>query len=498
MRLAHNATRRTYSLLAGLLGLAFVLRAYHLDIPFVEPYNSLSRQAMVATIARNFYQHGFNFIYPEIDENGAGPSLFNGEMPIYSYLMAAGYVIAGGVREWVARSVPFAASLATLAMLWGLVLRRRGTLEAAATVFLLSVSPLFLALSRSAQPDMPMLLAGTGALFALVRHYETGRDRYFWLSALSMFAAFAMKIHAVYFVAPLAYLAWTRRGPAAFSEMKTYGYAAIVSLALVWYAAMWRAGINQHLLYQPYDFFATRAAPGLPLWRLFLPPFVNEPVKIFCVHLLTPLGAIFFLRGLFTDRDGLFRVWFWATVLFCAIFWRTVIQHAYYQLLLAPPAAYYAAAGFADCSRFLERRFFPRVIVWSVAAAAIVLSATFFYRGIYFIPEPQRRIVTAGKLVQEMTSPDALVAANYGGSTIQLYYCNRKGWAFDIRSTPDVELIRRLEALRSRGASYFVTTTFDQLSDVPEFAAYLRSHYTVVRETPQVLLVQLEPVRKPS
>src|SRR3989338_8211507 len=88
--------------------LALLVRVFYLNIAFVEPYNNLTRQTVVGMVARNFYQHGFNFFYPELDDNGTGPYLFNAEMPLYSYIMAIGYWLAGGVREWVARSVSVA------------------------------------------------------------------------------------------------------------------------------------------------------------------------------------------------------------------------------------------------------------------------------------------------------------------------------------------------------------------------------------------------------
>ena len=49
------------------IGLAIFLRLWNLNLPFVEPYNSMTRQSMVAEIARNFYEHDFNFDFIDIN-----------------------------------------------------------------------------------------------------------------------------------------------------------------------------------------------------------------------------------------------------------------------------------------------------------------------------------------------------------------------------------------------------------------------------------------------
>ena len=59
-------------LFAVLCGAVF-FRVVELNLPFLESYNSIGRQSIVAAVAHNFYQYGFNFFYPQINENGHGP-----------------------------------------------------------------------------------------------------------------------------------------------------------------------------------------------------------------------------------------------------------------------------------------------------------------------------------------------------------------------------------------------------------------------------------------
>src|SRR3990167_680095 len=131
--------------------LALFVRVYNLDLPFLEPYNNITRQVVVGMVARNFYHHGFNFFYPELDDNGTGPYLFNAEMPLYSYLMAIGYWLAGGVREWVARSVSVIFSMGTLFFIHAFARQIAGNRAAFFALLFAAFSPLNVALSRSIQ-----------------------------------------------------------------------------------------------------------------------------------------------------------------------------------------------------------------------------------------------------------------------------------------------------------------------------------------------------------
>ena len=63
-----------------LLTLALAIRLYHFDAPILGIH--AWRQSDTAAIARNFYENGFNFFYPQIDWGGSGTGYCETEFPI--------------------------------------------------------------------------------------------------------------------------------------------------------------------------------------------------------------------------------------------------------------------------------------------------------------------------------------------------------------------------------------------------------------------------------
>jgi len=480
-----------------LIVLALALRLTRLNLPFFEPYNSIGRQAVGASVARNFYQHGFNFFYPEINENGAGPSLFNLEMPFAAYLAAIGYALAGGVREWVARGVSVLFSMGTLIILYFLTKRLYDKRTALATLLFAAVSPLHLALSRAVQPEEILIFASTGTLAAYYFYQETRKKRFFILSALCLFVAIGSKLYSLYLFIPLLFLGLRVEGKKIFRDPKNYAYLAVSLSAGLWWLAMWRAGQTQELAYSSYHYAVHRAGEGMSYWRvLFHWPYVKILSKVFLVHILTPLGIIFFLAGLLqrvkTKADAFVQIWFWSVVLFMLVFLRAAIQHSYYQAPFIPACAILVGKGarrlFAHASvgRLLRNRLTLTLILICEMASLL-----YFYRGLYFIPPKFYSILEAGSAVERLTPKDSLVVASHGTSAIQLYYTDRKGWSFGLVPEPGETLIGSFEKLRKKGAAYFVASSREELDRVPEFLEYLRGRYAVVEEKPGYLLFKL-------
>ncbi len=475
---------------------AALLRLYRLDLPFVEPYNSLSRQAIVATVARNFYQHGFNFLYPEIDENGKGPYLYNAEMPIYSYLMAMGYKIVGGVREGAARSVSVFFSFLTL---WGLYffIRRLFSERLAfwALVFA-ALSPLNLALSRSIQPEATMMAASVWGLYFFYRYKEGGGRLYFWGAVAAFFLTIATRIYLIYLFIPMGWIAWHFEKGRMFRNRANYFFVFLSSLALFWYLFMWQEGRSLSLIYSPYTLVKTRGPADKSTLELFAWPYLWPVLKAFFVHLLTVTGSIFFIKGIFSkwvsEKEKFFWVWLASTLFYLLFFWRTTIDHSYYLLPLLGPLAFFVAKGVTACLDSVSTaRTMKNPLVITLLASLTLFNVLYFYRGLYFIPEKSQAIVEAGKFIQENTPKDSLVIASHGGSSIQLYYCNRKGWVFDIRNRDVAKLKTDFEALIKEGASFYVISNVVDLKEVPEFEAYLRKHYRLSKETAQFQIFQL-------
>ena len=97
--------------------LAVAVRLILINQPYIDHWSW--RQSDVAAIARNFFEHGFRFGYPDIDWAGGSAGYVGTEFPILPFLAAICYKFAG-IHEWIGRSqsvIFFALSLPFLFLL---------------------------------------------------------------------------------------------------------------------------------------------------------------------------------------------------------------------------------------------------------------------------------------------------------------------------------------------------------------------------------------------
>lgn len=76
-------------------------RLYRITQPMLGPYDW--RYFDTAAMARNFYEGGMHFLYPQVDWRGNSPGYVDSESPLYTYSVAVLYHLFG-VHEWVGRA----------------------------------------------------------------------------------------------------------------------------------------------------------------------------------------------------------------------------------------------------------------------------------------------------------------------------------------------------------------------------------------------------------
>src|SRR5437667_11073222 len=81
--------------------LAVAARFILIDQPYIDNWSW--RQSDVAAIARNYFQDGFHFAWPQIDWAGDQPGSVGTEVPILPFFAALCYKILG-LHEWVGRA----------------------------------------------------------------------------------------------------------------------------------------------------------------------------------------------------------------------------------------------------------------------------------------------------------------------------------------------------------------------------------------------------------
>ncbi|MBI2095161.1 MAG: glycosyltransferase family 39 protein [Candidatus Omnitrophica bacterium] len=477
----------------GIVFGALAVRVYHLDLPFMEPYNSVSRQMTSATIARNFYEHGFLFFYPEIDANGPGPYLETAEVPIVPYLIALSYWVVGGVKEWAARLVSVFFSMWFMITVFCFTKKTHGIVAAVVAFAFLAFSPVSVAFSRSIQPDMFMLLSIVSGLYFFHRYTEKRKTAYFLISLLSVVAALWTKPYTLYLLPVIFLMAWEAEGAAIFRKPKYYVYFLTAFLSLAWYGRMYGLSQGMDLNYRTMVYH--RGDSPVHFADLFSPQRLLPVLKIFFLHLLTPVGTLLFFRGFFrgiAERKNRFLyVWFWGIAVFLALVWPIFIINTYYLMAFLPVCAIFIGIG---TRRILEEpRMRKRAVKLSafLVCMAVTLGTLFYYgRGLWAVPQERLDLIEAGEKIRQTTPANSLIVASYGSTHALLYYCHRKGWEFSA-SKPLEQSVPRLNGMIQKGAGYFVTTRDNLRSAAEGFEAYLRARYRAQDENERYVIFRL-------
>jgi 4-amino-4-deoxy-L-arabinose transferase-like glycosyltransferase len=499
-RVAHRATATgEASKIAILLWLlAVTVRLVLIDQPYVDHWSW--RQSDVAAIARNFFEHGFRFSYPQIDWAGGSAGYVGTEFPVLPFLAAIYYKFAG-IHEWIGRSQSVIFFAISLPFFFLLVREIFGGTAAVWASFFYAFAPLNIFAGRSFMPDVPSLSLGIIGLYFFLRWIRDGKMAPFYLAAIAISLSILIKITSIVIAAPLAYILVGRlcqpRRPSGFTLKRPTMYRGIALFAAItllpaaaWY---WHAYKIAERFY-PHHFFG---AGGV---RLESVSWYWDIAQQTVTSSLTPILAILALIGLFVAPRGnfgcLFDWWLAAMVLFVlAVGYGN--RHPWYQLPLVPIAAAFAGASCA----FFESKISSRVAVVALSillAGSFAILAFLYVRPLYESSAAQH--CDAGLELNKITASDALVVAVDGGNPAIFFYAKRKGWHFLEKQgiyggnpRDSQQAIADLERLRCQGATHivFTTNTFWWSQSYPELTQHLSETATLLEATPEFKIYKL-------
>jgi 4-amino-4-deoxy-L-arabinose transferase-like glycosyltransferase len=486
--------RRERLLLFAILVCALGIRLIAIAQPYVDAWSW--RQADVAMIAENFYQHGFALFHPQINWAGRAPGYVGTEFPLVPCIAAVLYG-AFGVQAWIGRAVSVAFFAVSVPFLYLLVHKTSNARAALWAVAIYSLTPLSIFASRSFMPDMASLSLSLVALYLFGTWLERApHATLFIATSLVISLAILVKLPAILMGVPLLAMAWDKYGVRAVCRRELVALAALVlSTPLAWYTHAYHISLT----YPPYHFFGTGVLEIVEVgWYL-------EIFHRLATSSLTPLISAALLVGLFvparTAFGWVFHWWLLALLAFVLLVGWGNHEHDWYQLPLVPVAA--ALAGRA-CDWGVRRvaaragatlaRIGAGVFVAGLAAAAYISIAPHY--------EPKRLAWwQAGLALTRLTPPEALLLIADDGDPTALYYSQRHGWHFlqNFGDSPvdDQQAIRELERLRTEGAGYLIFTrnTFWWLERYPAFREHLEARYRRVRETEAYLIFDIRWVR---
>lgn len=486
-----GASQDRYRNLAIAIGIvAVIIRLIAINQPFVDQWSW--RQSDVASIARNYYQHGFQFVYPQIDWAGNEPGYVGTEFPILPFIAAVCYNFTG-IHEWVGRLPAVILFAASLPFFFLLVRKVFDANAATWATFFYGFAPLNLFAGREFMPDVPSLSLALIGLYFFLRWIDDQRSTSFCTAAALISLSILIKLPTATIGAPLLYLTWQKFRWNLFRQPSLWLFAAIALLpSLAWY---WHAYQIAEKFY-PHHFFG---AGGI--WVENLSWYWKIATQI-STSTLTPLLFALAVLSIFTARSTriarLFHAWLGAMILFIVVVGYGN-RHQWYQLPLVPIAATFGGMACASVGSKLAS---PTArIAWSILLATAFASLSFIYARPFYRPAaaPLR---DAGLELKRTTARNSLIVAADDGDPTIFYYAERKGWHFlekdgiyEGNPLNSEQVIVDLAQLRRRGATHLVFTanTLWWLDYYKEFAERVSESAILMEATPQFKIYKLNP-----
>ncbi|MBI4524573.1 MAG: glycosyltransferase family 39 protein [Deltaproteobacteria bacterium] len=466
--------------------LGISIRLIKITQPFVDQWSW--RQSDVATIAENFYNHGFNVFYPQINWAGNAPGYVGTEFPLIPLIASLGYGLFG-VHEWVGRLVSVGFFAASVPFFYLLAKKIYGERSAFFAVAVYNIVPLSVFAGRAFMPDMPALALSIIALYFFLQWLENERSAKLFTGAASATAlAILMKLPAIILGLPYLYVLWQRYGAGWMQKLHVWGFAA-ASLALpaLWYSHAFLISLNHF----PFHFFGEAGLGILSLEQYW------DLLRRIATSSLSPIVFAAMVIGIFLlpsrgELRYVFHLWLLANLLFIVFAGKGNRRHEWYQLPVAPIAAAFAGHVFEVGWLRLKRQRVTRLLRAFVIVVLFGALGYFSYR--YLIPfyEPAfAALEIAGRELNATAPKNSLVAIADSGNPTGIYYGKRKGCHM-YKPVDGPEAVNTLEELRKAGITFFVLPSYNfrWLSDYPEFREHL-SLYQRVKETGEYIILDL-------
>lgn len=418
---------KKFSLLLSILLFAGVaVRLYRIWEPVADWHSW--RQSDTAAVARNFLRFGIDPLHPRYDDlsniqtgrdNPQGWRMV--EFPFYQVIGAGLARTFPGIslEVWL-RLVTIAASVGTMLFVGLFVAEFIDPLTGLFAVGLYGFLPYSIYYGRTILPDSFMVF------WAIVSLWFASRGKnVLWTVVAGIAGALALlaKPTAAFLLVPIPYLLVRRFGYSRDSLVRLFIYSLVSVLPLF----LWRRWIVQFPEGIPVNTWLLNGN-GIRFkgaWFYWL--FAERLGKL----ILGYWGLLPFGLGLITvlmKREGwVFRWWLIGALLYLVVFATGNVQHDYYQIVLVPVVAVFAAKGFTFLVKGGSQ--VSRAMGFATALVSILFCVGFSWytiRTYYWINRPE--IVEAGRAADRLLPKDAKVIASYNGDTTFLYQTSRQGW----------------------------------------------------------------------
>jgi hypothetical protein len=462
-----TAWRSGRAVLAGILLLAVGTRLYHIDAPLLDQL--YTKQIFSANKARNIAGPPLDLLCHDLDfldDSGNRTQLVE-EVPAYIGIVGTAYRLLGE-HEWLGRAWNILACLLALVAFKDLVEREFNRSVAVVATLIFAMSPLFIFYGRAVMPD-PSMLAAMLVAACCYRRFLDGGGRGFWIGALLAGAlAGLFKYYGLIVLLPLAEMAWRHGGRRACFRWPFVAMA----VAMVLPVAVWMAAIFVHMpnpargstyfIFQ----YPELLAQGTLYKRLFERFFWKD---------VGPVASALVAIGVWAALTRRARVrpilgWTIMGLVFYFLLGPKLDRHDYYELMMLPAAALWAALGWHvlwGAARDDTGPVWRRAWAGATVLALLIVVQCPLVMGSKFRLEAGE--MTVAQHLRERCPPSARVVvwAPQWQHPI-LHYCGREGWMVR-NETLDPDWRAMLAQYRFLGAQY-VAVFFCPL-DAPETRA---------------------------
>ena len=411
------------------------------------------RQSLTAMIARNFFEHRANLLYPEIDYAGAGSGIIGSEFPFFNYLI---YLVSlvFDYSHWYGRLINLVVSSIGIYFFYKLISKLANS-KIAFNASIVLLSSIWFAFSRKIMPDtFSISLVIIGMYYGYKYLMSGGWSRlllFFILTtlgvlckipALSLMAAIGLLIFVKEISLPRKIVLWIAAG---------VGFGIVSLWYFYWVPYLVETYHNQ--LYFPRGLIEG-LKEIIPLADGFFRNFYFNAFHSYAAFAAFLAGCYF----LFRSRNiyliaGIMIV----TIFFLLFILKTGIVfplHNYYIIPFVPVMALVAGIALEK----LTAKYLVLVLLIIVAEGIVNQQHDFFaFRNAY---KKSLEVIT-----NKSIGPDELIVINGGQSPQEIYFAHRKGWSV----TNDQITPASLTQYKNAGASYLIIN----IRTFPDFGNYL-------------------------
>lgn len=440
-----------------ILFIALIARIIHISYP-VSGWHSW-RQADTASIARNFYENGFNILYPKINWNADGTGYVESEFQIYPFLISILYSFFG-VSDFWGRLVTVIFSLITIYGLFLIVKKIINEETALWAALLYSILPLNIYYGRAFMPDTAMLMCSVYGIYFFYSWQENNKNFSLLLSGIFISLAVLIKLPSLYLGLPLIFIVFKKYKWGFLKKTELYIYVLAVLLPVI----LWYYHSHQLFLNGGSSFgIWTYGQDKWGVYSLILDIKWYNDIFLSSIaerHLTYP-GFILLLWGLFIKRkqkfEYLFDFWLLSIIIFIFIAAQAHLAQEYYTLPFTLPASVFIGKFFAKYfplfgekikNIYLRNKY---ITIFSVTSIVLIITLSYLRLNRFYNSENDAAILyELTNTVQTFTGINDKIITIGDGNPVYLYHSHRFGWT----ALPMQINTEYVDMMRRKGATY--------------------------------------------